>query len=158
MYPEGAGSLSENRQFSTTLRVVQHIPAIRFIVSASAQCLLYEYEHKISSGTKPCGYLYEDNYIPFTDSQLSDPEFRFQGYMLKDQIFDTSISNVPVRWPAVWCLDLRVTKELGDKAGFSFYANNVLFNQPWQSNSVSVNKVERNGNLFSYGLEIFLNF
>lgn len=158
VYPEGAGSLSKNRQFSTTLRVVQHIPAIRFIVSASAQCLLYEYEHKISSGTKPCGYLYEDNYIPFTDSQLSDPGFRFQGYMLKDQIFDTSISNVPVRWPAVWCLDLRVTKELGDKAGFSFYANNVLFNQPWQSNSVSVNKVERNGNLFSYGLEIFLNF
>lgn len=158
VYPEGSGSLSESRQFSTTLRVVQHIPVIRFIVSASAQCLLYEYEHKISSGTRPCGYLYAGEYVPFTADQLGEPEFSFHGYMLKDQIYSTSISNVPVTWPAVWCLDMRVTKEIGDNAGFSFYANNVLFNQPWQSNSVSVNKVERNGGLFSYGLEIFLKF
>lgn len=158
VYPEGAGSLYESRQFAATFRVVQHIPAIRFIVSASAQCVFYEYEHNINSGTKPLGYLYGDEYVKFTDEQLNDPDFRFHGYMLKDQVLNTSISNLPVTWPAIWCLDVRVTKEIGEKAGFSFYANNVLFNQPWQSNSVSVNKVERNGNLFSYGLEIFMNF
>ncbi|HAY17628.1 MAG TPA: hypothetical protein DCY24_00030, partial [Rikenellaceae bacterium] len=58
VYPEGAGALYESRQFAATLRVVQHIPAIRFIVSASAQCVFYEYEHNINSGTKPLGYLY----------------------------------------------------------------------------------------------------
>ena len=138
--------------------MVQHIPVIRFIVSASAQCILYEYDHEVSSGTRPLGYIYGSEYIKFTEDQLDDVEFNFHGYMLKDQIFDTRISNVPVTWPAIWCLDMRVTKEIGDKAGFSFYANNVLFSQPWQSNSVSVSKVERNGGLFSYGLEIFLNF
>lgn len=158
VYPEGSYSFSENRRFSATLRVVQHIPAIRFIVSASAQCILYEYDHEASSGTRPLGYIYGSEYIKFTEDQLDDIEFNFHGYMLKDQIFDTRISNVPVTWPAIWCLDMRVTKEIGDKAGFSFYANNVLFSQPWQSNSVSVSKVERNGGLFSYGLEIFLNF
>lgn len=158
VYPESSYSFSENRRFSATLRVVQHIPAIRFIVSASAQCILYEYDHEVSSGTRPLGYIYGSEYIKFTEDQLDDIEFNFHGYMLKDQIFDTRISNVPVTWPAIWCLDLRVTKEIGDKAGFSFYANNVLFSQPWQSNSVSVSKVERNGGLFSYGLEIFLNF
>lgn len=158
VYPEGSYSFSENRRFSATLRVVQHIPAIRFIVSASAQCILYEYDHEVSSGTRPLGYIYGSEYIKFTEDQLDDIEFNFHGYMLKDQIFDTRISNVPVTWPAIWCLDMRVTKEIGDKAGFSFYANNVLFSQPWQSNSVSVSKVERNGGLFSYGLEIFLNF
>ena len=158
VYPESSYSFSENRQFSATLRVVQHIPAIRFIVSASAQCILYEYDHEVSSGTRPLGYIYGSEYIKFTEDQLDDIEFNFHGYMLKDQIFDTRISNVPVTWPAIWCLDMRVTKEIGDKAGFSFYANNVLFSQPWQSNSVSVSKVERNGGLFSYGLEIFLNF
>lgn len=158
VYPESSYSFSENRRFSATLRVVQHIPAIRFIVSASAQCILYEYDHEVSSGTRPLGYIYGSEYIKFTEDQLDDIEFNFHGYMLKDQIFDTRISNVPVTWPAIWCLDMRVTKEIGDKAGFSFYANNVLFNQPWQSNSVSVSKVERNGGLFSYGLEIFLNF
>lgn len=158
VYPEGSYSFSENRRFSATLRVVQHIPAIRFIVSASAQCILYEYDHEVSSGTRPLGYIYGAEYIKFTEDQLDDIEFNFHGYMLKDQIFDTRISNVPVTWPAIWCLDMRVTKEIGDKAGFSFYANNVLFSQPWQSNSVSVSKVERNGGLFSYGLEIFLNF
>ena len=158
VYPENSNSFSENRQFSATLRVVQHIPVIRFIVSASAQCILYEYDHEVSSGTRPLGYIYGSEYVKFTEEQLDDMEFNFHGYMLKDQIFDTSISNVPVTWPAIWCLDMRVTKEIGDKAGFSFYANNVLFSQPWQSNSVSVSKVERNGGLFSYGLEIFLNF
>lgn len=158
VYPESSYSFSENRRFSATLRVVQHIPVIRFIVSASAQCILYEYDHEVSSGTRPLGYIYGSEYIKFTEEQLDDIEFNFHGYMLKDQIFDTRISNVPVTWPAIWCLDMRVTKEIGDKAGFSFYANNVLFSQPWQSNSVSVSKVERNGGLFSYGLEIFLNF
>lgn len=158
VYPESSYSFSENRRFSATLRVVQHIPAIRFIVSASAQCILYEYDHEVSSGTRPLGYIYGSEYIKFTEDQLDNIEFNFHGYMLKDQIFDTRISNVPVTWPAIWCLDMRVTKEIGDKAGFSFYANNVLFSQPWQSNSVSVSKVERNGGLFSYGLEIFLNF
>lgn len=158
VYPESSYSFSENRRFSATLRVVQHIPAIRFIVSASAQCILYEYDHEVSSGTRPLGYIYGSEYIKFTEDQLDDIEFNFHGYMLKDQIFDTRISNVPVTWPAIWCLDMRVTKEIGDKAGFSFYANNVLFSQPWQSNSVSISKVERNGGLFSYGLEIFLNF
>lgn len=158
VYPENSYSFSESRRFSATLRVVQHIPVIRFIVSASAQCILYEYDHEVSSGTRPLGYIYGSEYIKFTEDQLDDIEFNFHGYMLKDQIFDTRISNVPVTWPAIWCLDMRVTKEIGDKAGFSFYANNVLFSQPWQSNSVSVSKVERNGGLFSYGLEIFLNF
>lgn len=158
VYPESSYSFSENHRFSATLRVVQHIPVIRFIVSASAQCILYEYDHEVSSGTRPLGYIYGSEYIKFTEDQLDDIEFKFHGYMLKDQIFDTRISNVPVTWPAIWCLDMRVTKEIGDKAGFSFYANNVLFSQPWQSNSVSVSKVERNGGLFSYGLEIFLNF
>lgn len=158
VYPESSYSFSENRRFSATLRVVQHIPVIRFIVSASAQCILYEYDHEVSSGTRPLGYIYGSEYIKFTEDQLDDIAFNFHGYMLKDQIFDTRISNVPVTWPAIWCLDMRVTKEIGDKAGFSFYANNVLFSQPWQSNSVSVSKVERNGGLFSYGLEIFLNF
>lgn len=158
VYPESSYSFSENRRFSATLRVVQHIPVIRSIVSASAQCILYEYDHEVSSGTRPLGYIYGSEYIKFTEDQLDDIEFKFHGYMLKDQIFDTRISNVPVTWPAIWCLDMRVTKEIGDKAGFSFYANNVLFSQPWQSNSVSVSKVERNGGLFSYGLEIFLNF
>lgn len=158
VYPESSYSFSESRRFSATLRVVQHIPVIRFIVSASAQCILYEYDHEVSSGTRPLGYIYGSEYIKFTEDQLDDIEFKFHGYMLKDQIFDTRISNVPVTWPAIWCLDMRVTKEIGDKAGFSFYANNVLFSQPWQSNSVSVSKVERNGGLFSYGLEIFLNF
>ena len=158
VYPESSYSFSENRRFSATLRVVQHIPVIRFIVSASAQYILYEYDHEVSSGTRPLGYIYGSEYIKFTEDQLDDVEFNFHGYMLKDQIFDTRISNVPVTWPAIWCLDMRVTKEIGDKAGFSFYANNVLFSQPWQSNSVSVSKVERNGGLFSYGLEIFLNF
>lgn len=158
VYPESSYSFSENRRLSATLRVVQHIPVIRFIVSASAQCILYEYDHEVSSGTRPLGYIYGSEFIKFTEDQLDDIEFKFHGYMLKDQIFDTRISNVPVTWPAIWCLDMRVTKEIGDKAGFSFYANNVLFSQPWQSNSVSVSKVERNGGLFSYGLEIFLNF
>lgn len=171
VYPEGSSSKSKRSEFSSALRVVQHIPAINFIVSATAQFVFFESQQDYNVSHRPIGYISTDGkfnseniggtqYIPFTQEQLDDPDYRFADgrFMLKDQTYNRSISDEATVWPFIWCLNLRVTKEIGKHIGFSFYANNMLFHQPWQSNSTSTNVSERNRSLFSYGLELFFKF
>ena len=171
VYPEGTGSKSEKCRFSAALRVVQHIPAINFVVSATAQFIFHDYDHRISLAEQPMGYITESRdpqqwadgrgavqYTPFTEAELQDPNFQFEGFMLKDQVYSNLLSNIPTKWPSVWNLNLRVTKEINQVLGFSFYVNNVLFHQPWQTTNTSIMPVERNSSLFSYGLEMFVHF
>ena len=164
VYPEGS-STSVDRRYSTALRIVQHIPSIRFVVSATVQAIFYEYNRTINIPEVPVGYVTVDRnhpgatvYVPFTAAQLADPEARFEGFMVKDQIYKSQISNLPETWPPLWSVNLRVTKEVGNGLGFSFYVNNVFFKQPWHKSSISTTLVERNSNLFSYGFEINASF
>lgn len=164
VYPEGS-STSVDRRYSTALRIVQHIPSIRFVVSATVQAIFYEYNRTINIPEIPVGYVTVDRnhpgatvYVPFTAAQLADPEARFEGFMVKDQIYKSQISNLPETWPPLWSVNLRVTKEVGNGLGFSFYVNNVFFKQPWHKSSISTTLVERNSNLFSYGFEINASF
>jgi hypothetical protein len=65
--------------------------------------------------------------------------------------------NVPTKNPVTWNLSARLTKELGKSAGFSFYANNVLFYEPFMSSSTSKSLTQRNTGNFSFGVELFFN-
>lgn len=171
VYPEGCGSTYERRRFSAALRVVQHIPAIKFVVSATAQFVFHDYDKTVTQSERPIGYITDDHrpegwiggrgevfYTEFTPEQFADPEYRFEGFLLRDQVYDRILSNRPTKWPSVWTLNLRVTKEITRQMGFSFYANNLFFHQPWQRASTSTVVVERNASLFSYGLEMFVHF
>ena len=50
-----------------------------------------------------------------------------------------------------------LTKELGNIGGISFYANNILFYEPFLKNSTSNTLVQRNTGNFSFGVELFFN-
>jgi hypothetical protein len=169
VYKDGTGTYTKMKDFSTSLRIVQHIPKINFIVSATLQADLYTYNHSIEVSDMPSGYITIDEnsswngnkggvkYVAFTNEQLNDPNYKFKGYMLKDQKY-TLANNRPETWPAIWCINLRVTKDINKNIGFSFFVNNFLYYQPWQTSSVSTNPVEKNASLFSYGFEMYLNF
>lgn len=163
-------SSSVTSQVSAAMRVVQHIPVISFIVSATAQFIFYDCNYETDISDRPLGYISPDGnfsdgcggvkYTLFTQEQFNDPEYKFADsrFILKDQHDLHSSLDLPTKWPMVWCLNLRVTKEIGTFMGFSFYVNNMLFYQPWQTSSNASNPVERNSSLFSYGLEISLKF
>lgn len=164
IYPQGSPA-TVSRRFSSTFRIVQHIPAIGFIVSAAVQAVFYDYSKSVSLPEYPAGYIKPDPsgngktvFIGFTEEQINDPDFRFEGFLLKDQIYEPSVYNLAERWPPLWAVNLRVTKELGKNFGFSFYVNNFFFHQPWHTSTTSSGQVERQSSLFSYGFEFNMKF
>ena len=41
--------------------------------------------------------------------------------------------------------------------GFSFYANNLLYHEPWKSTSRSNTLTQQNAGSFSFGVELYFN-
>lgn len=153
------GQKSVSRQFNSSLMVVQSIPRLNFVVSATLQASLYEYSMRFNDITVPIGYINieEGTEIkPVTEQMLANAENIYvKGYRLSDNIYEKSVySGAEETWPSLWSANLRVTKDVAKFLGLSFYVNNLLFHQPWQTSSVSSTKVERNSNYFSFGFEI----
>ncbi len=179
VYPVSSMATKDVKRFSSALRIVQHIPSLRFIVSATAQFVFYDYDRTLYASEYPIGYIKASNdwrdktastiYVPFTQEQLNQAVketvdtpakdwVKFEGYRLKNEILTNIVTNLPRIWPTIWCVNIRVTKEISNLLGFSFYLNNLLFYQPWQTSTLSSTPVERNSSLFSYGLEMSLKF
>lgn len=175
-YPAGMNG-SERRQGTMVLRVVQSIPKLNFVLSGTVQTIFYDYTMNSRFTAAPEGYIIaEENvapqvgtgmneYVAFTSDQLADPDYSFpenwpsgERFLLKEQIFKkTAYSDVPETWPPLWVFNLRVTKDITKFLGTSFYVNNLFFSQPWHKSSVSSSVTERNSNLFSFGIELYVN-
>lgn len=176
VYPAGMNG-SERCQGTMVLRVVQSIPKLNFVLSGTVQTIFYDYTKNSRFTAAPEGYIIAENnvapqvgtgayeYVAFTSGQLDDPEYSFperwnaeDRFLLKDQIFQkTAYSDVPETWPPLWVFNLRVTKDIAKFLGASFYVNNLFFSQPWHKSSVSSSVTERNSNLFSFGIELYVN-
>ena len=177
VYPAGMNG-SQRRQGTMVLRVVQSIPKLNFVLSGTVQTIFYDYTKNSRFTAAPLGYIIAENnvapqvgtgdfeYVAFSSEQLADPEYSFpeqwnaeDRFLLKDQIFQkTAYSDVPETWPPLWVFNLRVTKDIAKFLGASFYVNNLFFSQPWHKSSVSSSVTERNSNLFSFGIELYVNF
>uniref|UniRef100_UPI00402594A6 hypothetical protein n=1 Tax=Candidatus Cryptobacteroides bacterium TaxID=3085639 RepID=UPI00402594A6 len=175
-YPAGMNG-SERRQGTMVLRVVQSIPKLNFVLSGTVQTIFYDYTMNSRFTAAPEGYIIaEENvapqvgtgmnkYVAFTSDQLADSDYSFpenwpsgERFLLKEQIFKkTAYSDVPETWPPLWVFNLRVTKDITKFLGTSFYVNNLFFSQPWHKSSVSSSVTERNSNLFSFGIELYVN-
>lgn len=79
-----------------------------------------------------------------------------QSISLQDQV-KTPRDNIPTKILSPGKVSARLTKELGKSAGFSFFANNVLFYEPFMSSSTSKTLTQRNTGNFSFGVELFFN-
>ncbi len=76
--------------------------------------------------------------------------------LLADQVL-TYNNNDPVEEPVTWNMSARLTKEFGKFAGLSFYANNVLYYEPFMSTNTTKTLTQRNSSSFSFGVELFFN-
>ena len=156
---------NRRRRFSGTLRVVQRIPRLSFVLSGAIQGIIYDYSLYTNTMDSPSGYIAAGTDGSVISGRFSAEDFRdsgsvlFRGYSLKDQIIApgayTGIAEV---WPSLWTFSLRASKNVSGHFDLSFYVNNLFFNQPWQKSSVSAGKVERNSNLFAYGFEASVHF
>ena len=143
-----------DKQFSTQLQAVCHIPKLKIVGSATFQVIWYNYSKSTNSKRIPMGYL--DNklvYHEITQAMLDDPDYKMQGYKLQDQIIDPQVSDA-IKQPVLWLMNFRLTKNISDFAGFSFYVNNLPYYEPWQHSNQTKTLSERNKNTFAFGVEL----
>jgi hypothetical protein len=106
----------------------------------------------------PIGWIDTDlSYHEITASMLNDANYKIKEVLLSKQRRDPK-NNPASSDPVLWMMSGRLTKELGKNSGFSFYANNLFYYEPFKSNNVSTTLSQRNEGTFSFGVELFFNF
>lgn len=156
------------RRFVNTLRMVTNIPQLRMVASLSGQVIWQNMNYSHTADKNPIGWIDTDlNYHEITNDMLSGyigTDARY--YATKpDGIRSVSIEqqktssrdSSPNKAPVTWLISGRLTKEFGKIGGLSFYANNLLFYEPYLSNNNSLTLVQRNTGSFSFGMELFFN-
>lgn len=151
-----------SRRFSTQLRAVVNIPRIRMVLSTSCQVIWTTYTATTNQAQDPIGYITANNnggtdYHEITKEMLADANYTIRGCSLA-LARRSGADNPPVKQPAIMLLSTRLTKDISNIAGFSFYVNNTLFHQPWQHSSVSSTLTERNTGTFNFGMELYFKF
>ncbi|MGL4293316.1 MAG: TonB-dependent receptor, partial [Bacteroidales bacterium] len=148
----GIGSRSQ--RLNTNVRFVTNIPQIRMVVSLGLQCVWLDKTQRIISnteggrvimrdenGNRVEGDVYKDGKymkyaypvalvdfqgkeIPFTEEMLQDAHVKEYEVRLSANSFLEDNPN------PYFLLNLRLTKEFGNIARFSFYVNNVTHSNP----------------------------
>jgi len=153
VYP-GGNNINTNRRISSQFRAVLNIPALRMVLSSSLQVIWYSYSASLNQRSSPIAYLLPNlatngvTYHPITEAMLAD----------KDYTILTGSDNPPISMPPLMMMSTRLTKDISKMAGFSFFVNNTLFYQPWQSSSASSTLTERNQGTFNFGMELYFKF
>jgi hypothetical protein len=151
-----------NRRFSTQLRAVVNIPRIRMVLSTSCQVIWSTYTGTTNQAQDPIGYITANNnggvdYHEITSAMLNDKSYMIRGCSLALARLSGK-DNPSTTMPALMLLSTRLTKDISDVAGFSFYVNNTLFHQPWQHSSTSSTLMQMNEGTFNFGMELYFKF
>ena len=165
VWPSGQET-TRYRQFVTTLRLVTNVPQLRMVASLTGQVVWHSSTKSETDHTTPMGWITTDlAYHAITDDMRG-------GYIGEDGIYydsepqgqnafaiarQTGSSYSYSKSPVTWNMLARLTKEFGKFAGLSFYANNVLFYEPFLAQSSSKTLTQRNTGNFSFGVELFFN-
>lgn len=154
-YPSGLQK-SIQRRFSTVLRAVCNIPQLKMVASLNGQVIWYTYSQTTNQSEAPIGWLDTDlTYHNITDQMLNDPTYKIKGISLADQIKNPKDTEAVINKP-LWLINARLTKDISQSIGFSFFVNNIFYYTPYQSTNVSGTLIERNSGTFSFGMELFI--
>ena len=165
VYPSGL-DYSRDRRFVNTLRLVTNIPQLRMVASFTGQVIWHSSTYSYNADQDPYAFITTDlQWHPISADQLTgylDTQGNWsaarpaEGIALQDQLIRPNDNDV-VEQPVTWNLSARLTKEFGKFAGLSFYANNVLYYEPFMSTSTSGTLTQRNISSYSFGVELFFN-
>ena len=121
-----AGSDSKiQEQFNTTLFLNTHLSKQRLMFSTSIQTVWYTSYQMISYSGLPDSYInLNGEILPFTDIEKQNPAFRSLIETFSDAYFDPERAAISVG------VNLKVTKEIGNKLKLSFFVNRLLDYNP----------------------------
>ena len=165
VYPSGT-DYSRDRRFVNTLRLVTNIPQLRMVASFTGQVIWNSSTYSYNADKDPYAFITTDlQWHLISSDQLNgylDTNGNWsatkpaQGISLQEQLIRPNDNEVN-KQPVTWNLSARLTKEFGKFAGLSFYANNVLYYEPFMTSSTSGTLTQRNASSFSFGVELFFN-
>ncbi len=157
IYPSGL-DYSRQRRFVNTLRLVTNVPQLRMVASFTGQVIWHSSNYSFVADKDPIGYV---GYTPLSDGSYSVGYHYWKGTAEPIDGIDWEKQKIRpnendiVKEPVTWNLSARLTKEFGSMAGLSFYANNVLYYEPFMSTNTSGTLTQRNTSTFSFGVELF---
>ena len=149
VYPAGYGSI--DKRFNTNIRTITHIKELRMVASVTTQIIWMDRDQSLWDDADGNPLFYTD---PAVDDPYADkvyPKFVDPlGYYDREMVyhdFDRSLAvskpysdlikryNTPwyfaeTGYPPYFVINFKLTKEITDKANFSFYANNITNHNP----------------------------
>lgn len=151
VYASGRGS--ESSQLATSARLVHRAPAAGLVASILVQTLWSQRDRPLLvDAALPIGYLDRTGVItPLTREQALSAEY---------QLLRRAVSADALRWesrPALWLVNLRLSKTLPGNAQLTFLANNALADRPLYQRRRAAGLEQRNPPL-SFGLELASTF
>ena len=151
IYASGDGS--RYSRFSTNLRVIHNIPKIGFVISMSLQTIWIDTQENLGTDNiRPVAYLSASNlkYVPVGENDTVNPDIQKQ--ILANRLIKESYNPL-------WLCNLRITKEIGEYFGFTFFLNNVFKTNPLEESRRNPGSYisSRNPSQF-FGIEAWVKF
>lgn len=148
-----AGDGTRRERFSTNLRMIHNIPRISFVLSLSVQTIWNESNKFLGlDNTTPIGYLDVRQNLKYVALNPGDaiPEDIQRRIPENQKITDS--------YGPLWLFNLRLTKEIKNRFGFTFFLNNLFTNQPLEESKRNPgNFITRNPSQF-FGVEAWMKF
>lgn len=149
VYPAGNGSI--DKRFNTNIRTITHIKELRMVASVTTQIIWVDRDQSIWNDPDGNPLFYTDPAVddPYADKtypKYVDPVGYYDRQLIYHD-FDRSLAvtrpysdlikryNTPwyfaeTGYPPYFVINFKLTKEITDKANFSFYANNITNRNP----------------------------
>jgi len=178
LYPAGYGSI--DKRFNTNIRTITHIRKLRMVASVTTQIIWLDCDQSVWDDPEGNPLFYTDPEVldPYADKlfpKYVDPLGYYDRQMVYHE-FDRSLAvtkpysdlikryNTPwffseTDYPPYFVINFKLTKEISDKANFSFYANNITNHNPLLKQRGGAPEVygRRNPPLY-FGAEIKIKF
>jgi len=148
VFPAGQGL--ESMRLNTSLRLIHHIPALKFIVSGLVQTIWLEQNRQFGLTESPEAFIGRDG------QRVTIPENEINDALLQE--LGRTINPASLEWqqrPPMWLFNIRLTKEWEARRGFAFYVNNLMNSRPLFSSNISGFQVARNQPEFFFGAEVY---
>ncbi|MDT8374095.1 MAG: TonB-dependent receptor [Bacteroidales bacterium] len=149
LYPAGYGSI--DKRFNTNIRTITHIRELRMVASVTTQIIWMDRDQSVWDDPDGNPMFYTNPAVddPYADKLLPkyvDPLGYYDRQMVYHE-FDRTLAvtkpysdlikryNTPwyfaeTGYPPYFVINFKLTKEITDKANFSFYANNISNHNP----------------------------
>ncbi len=151
VFPAGQGQ--ESMRLNTSMRLIHHIPELKFIVSGLVQTVWMEQNRLLGYQELPEAYVGRNGLTTaITEQNVTEEQQRELG---------RTINPDNLAWqqrPPLWLFNIRLTKEWDTQRGFAFYVNNIVNSRPLFTSNVSGFQEARNQPEFFFGAEVYYRF